>query len=188
MEFTVHTKETAPLDSQKVLDEVVETYGFLPNLFGVLAEAPMGARAYLDLNNTFAQTSLSPTEAQVVLLAISYENGCDYCMAAHTVVAGMQNVPDDVVQALRDGLPIADSKLEALRALTASIVKTRGYPTPEALKAFVDVGYGQAQVIEILIGVAIKIFTNYLNHMAHTPLDQAFKAAEWKKPINVSDS
>ena len=181
MKFTVHTKESAPVESQDVLDEVVEAYGFLPNLFGVLAAAPMGPRTYLDLNNILAQTSLSSTEVQIVLLATSYENECTYCMAAHTVVAGMQGVPDDVVQALRKGKPINDPKLEALRRLTVSIVQTRGYPDPEVLKVFANAGYGQAQVIEVLIGITTKTFTNYLNHIAKTPLDEAFAPVKWEK-------
>lgn len=182
MKFTVHTRETAPEDSKAVLDEVIRTYGFLPNLFGVMAAAPMGPRLYLDLNKILDQTSLSDTEIQIVLLATSYENECTYCMAAHTAVANMKKVPEDVVQAIRGGKPIADAKLEALRSFTASIVQTRGWPPPEALKALVDAGYGQAQVVEILIGVATKTFTNYLNHLAATPLDEAFGPVAWEKP------
>lgn len=182
MEFTVYTQETAPTESKEVIDEVIKTYGFLPNLFGVLAASPMGPRAYLELNKILDQTSLSPTEVQIVLLTTSYENNCTYCMAAHTGVANMQKVPEDVVQAIRDGKLIADKKLQGLRAFTESVVQTRGWPTAEAIKAFADAGYTQAQVVEVMIGVATKTFTNYLNHMVNTPLDDAFAPFVWKKP------
>ncbi len=181
MKLTLHTKETAPEESQAVIDEVINAYGFFPNLYAMMAAAPMAPRTYLDLNAILDKTSLSDTEVQIVLIATSYENECTYCVAAHTVVAGMKKVPNDIVQALRDGTQIADPKLEALRALTASIVQTRGRPTPKILKAFADAGYMQAQLIEVLIGVATKTFTNYLNHISDTPLDEVFKTAEWKK-------
>lgn len=182
MEIVLHNKENAPEESKEVIEEVTNAYGFFPNIFGMMAAAPMGPRTYMDLNAILDQTSLNDTEVQTVLLTTSYENDCNYCMAAHTAVAGMKKVPDDVVQALREGTPISDSKLEALRYLTSSIVKTRGYPSKEALKAFTDAGYGQAQLVEILIGIATKTFTNYLNHIVDTPLDEAFASTKWEKP------
>jgi len=181
MEFTVHTKETAPEGSKKLLDEVVNAYGFLPNLFGVMAEAPMAGRIYMDLNKRLEETSLSATEVQIVLLTASYVNECTYCMAAHSLVAGIKNVPNDVIDSIRNGVPIADKKLEALRNFTASVTETRGWPSDKTLKDFTDVGYAQAQAIEVIIGVATKTLTNYINHLSNTPLDDKFQSAKWSK-------
>lgn len=180
MKYTVHTKESAPAASKEIIDEVIKTYGFLPNLYGIMAEAPMAGKTYMTLNNILEQTSLSATEIQTVLLTASYVNECTYCVAAHTVVAGMKKVPDDVVQAIRAGKPISDSKLEALRAFTASVTETRGWPEDSVKEAFFDAGYTKAQALEVIIGVATKTLTNYINHLADTPLDEAFRPAEWK--------
>jgi len=181
MSYTVHTQESAPGAAQETLAGAKKAYGFLPNLLAVMAEAPALLKAYRVVGDLFEQTSLSPTERQVVLLTASYENDCEYCVAAHSVIAGMQKVPDQVVRAVRDGQPIADRKLEALRRLTAAIVASRGLPSPDDMAAFLQAGYARAQVLEVVLGVGMKTLSNYTNHLADTPLDPAFAKAAWSK-------
>jgi AhpD family alkylhydroperoxidase len=72
-------------------------------LLGIMAGAPPLLRAYLAVTELFDSTALSPVERQVVLLAASRENECDYCMAAHSAIADMQQLPADVIEAIRDG-------------------------------------------------------------------------------------
>jgi alkylhydroperoxidase family enzyme len=86
-----------------------------------------------------------------------------------------------VVQAIRNGRPIADKKLEALRRFTAAVVTSRGWPSDADTGAFLNAGYGRQQVLEVVLGVGIKTLSNYTNHIADTPLDQAFATAAWSK-------
>ena len=181
MNYTVHSIDTAPEAAKEVLARTQKSYGFLPNLLGVMAEAPALLKAYRTLTDLFEETSFSPSERQVVLLTTSYENGCEYCVAAHSVIAGMQKVPDSVVQAIRDGKPIADRKLETLRRFTAAIVTSRGLPSEADIAAFLQAGFTQAQILEVVLGVGMKTLSNYTNHIAGTPLDRAFAKAAWSK-------
>ena len=180
-QFPVHTVESAPEASKATLEATQKGYGFLPNLFGVMASSPALVEAYASLSKIFGKSSFSPTEQQIVLLATSELNGCTYCMAAHSVVAQMSKVPADVIEALRAGQPLADSKLEALRQLTVAIVETRGWPSADVVKAFHDAGYSEAQYLEVVLGIGLKTLSNYTNHAASTPLDDNFQAAEWAK-------
>ena len=180
-QFPVQTIESAPEASKATLEATQKAYGFLPNLFGVMANSPALVEAYASLSKIFGKSSFSPTEQQIVLLATSELNGCTYCMAAHSVVAQMSKVPADVIEALRAGQPLADSKLEALRQLTVAIVETRGWPSEDVVKAFHDAGYSEAQYLEVVLGIGLKTLSNYTNHAASTPLDANFKAAEWSK-------
>ncbi|MGE0392075.1 MAG: carboxymuconolactone decarboxylase family protein [Vicinamibacterales bacterium] len=177
MNYTVHSIESAPAASKDTLAAVARAYGFLPNLMGVMAEAPAALKAYPTLIGLFDQTSFTPTERQVVLLATSVENGCDYCVAAHTVIAGMQGVAGEVVQAIRAGQPLADTRLEALRRFTIAVVGSRGRVSDADTTSFLGAGYTLGQVLEVVLGVAIKTLSNYVNHIAETPIDGAFAAA-----------
>lgn len=181
MTYPVHTVETAPAAAMEILAAAKKGLGFVPNLLAVMAEAPALVKAYTTLSRIFDETSFSSTERQVVLLTVSYVNDCQYCIAAHSVIAGMQKVPADVVQAIRDGKPIADRKLEALRRFTAAVVSTRGWPSDADTEAFLGAGYGKQQVLEVALGVGMKTLSNYTNHVAGTPLDQAFAPAAWSK-------
>lgn len=181
MSYKVHTPETAPEAAKEILNGAKKAFGFVPNLLGTMAEAPALVKAYTTLARIFEESSFTPAERQTVLLTVSYENGCEYCVAAHSVIAGMQKVPADVIASIRNGTAIADKKLEALRRFTATMVKTRGWPSAEAVKAFLDAGYGQQQVLEVVLGVGFKTLSNYANHVAGTPLDAAFAAAAWSR-------
>jgi uncharacterized peroxidase-related enzyme len=181
MSYQIHDKLTAPTGAKDVLAGAEKKLGFVPNLFGMMANAPTLLKAYTTISSLFDETSFSPTERQIVLLTVSYENGCEYCVAAHTAIAGMQKVPGDVVAALRAGAPIADGKLQALRRFTAALVKTRGWPAKEDIDTFLAAGYGQQQVLEAVLGVGLKTLSNYANHLADTPLDTAFASTAWSK-------
>jgi AhpD family alkylhydroperoxidase len=100
-QFGVHTKQTAPEQSVKLLEQAESAFGFVPNLLGVFAESPAVLKAYLQLGQIFDGSSFSPAERQVAILSVSRFNGCHYCMAAHSVIAGMQKVPEQAIEAIR---------------------------------------------------------------------------------------
>ncbi|MGB4056695.1 MAG: carboxymuconolactone decarboxylase family protein [Alphaproteobacteria bacterium] len=181
MTYTVHTEETAPEAARPFLEGAKKKFGFVPNLLGTMADAPALLKGYLTLAEIFDSTSFNPIERQIVLLATSHVNGCAYCMAAHTVIAGMQKVPEDVVKSLRDNTPISDPKLEALRVFASEVADKRGYPSEESLKRFLSAGYTKSQVLEVLLGVGFKTLSNYTNHIANTQLDQAFAPVAWNE-------
>jgi len=181
MEFPVHDLDTAPDAAKETLADARKAYGFLPNLLAVMAEAPALLKSYRAVADLFDETSFSPSERQVVLLTTSYENDCEYCVAVHSVLAGMQKVPDDVVRAIRQGQPIANRKLEGLRRFTSAVVTSRGRPAAADTTAFLDAGYARSQLLEVVLGVGLKTLSNYTTHLADTPLDRAFAGAAWAK-------
>lgn len=179
MTFDVHDKNSAPGESGALLGRAEEKFGFIPNLLGVMSEAPALLKAYMTLGGIFDETSLDATEKQVVLLAVSHNNGCNYCMAAHSAIAAMQDVPDDVITALRENTPIQDEKLQALRRVAHEMADMKGHPSDGALQAFYDAGYSKGQLLEVVLGVGFKTLSNYTNHLAETPLDDKFQPAAW---------
>ena len=102
-------------------------------------------------------------------------------MAAYSTIAGMLGVPKNTIQALRNNTPIDDSKLEALRKFTRTVVQERGWVSEEATQAFLDTGYNKAQLLEVITGIAMKTLSNYANHIMETPVDEAFKVQEWSR-------
>lgn len=181
MTFPLHNATTAPDGSRELLAGAEKAFGFVPNLLATMAGAPSLLAGYLTLTRIFDESSLSPTERQLVLLTVSYQNECAYCMAAHTAIAGMQHVPASVIEAVRAGRPIVEPRLEALRQLTLAIVQSRGWPPASTVDRFVAAGYTPQQVLEVVLGVGIKTMSNYTNHLAGTPLDRQFASAAWTR-------
>lgn len=112
-------------------------------------------------------------------LAINVEHHCHYCVPAHTALAHMQGVDEPTIEALRAGKPLADAKLEALRQFTLAVVRERG-DVPEAqVAAFFAAGYGPREALDVVLGLAQKVMSNYVNHLADTPLDDFAKKFAW---------
>jgi len=180
--FTPLTPESADADGREILEKVQGKYGFVPNLIGNMAHAPATARAYLALGDLVSQTSFDATEQQVILLAVSRFNECEYCVGAHSALSAMQKVPADVVESIRSDQAIADEKLEALRVFTTAVVEQRGWLSEEDIGNFLAAGYAKAQILEVILGVAMKTISNYTNHIATTELDAAFADYAWQAP------
>lgn len=175
----VNTIETAPEGAKSALRAAQETLGFVPNLYGMLSNNPVTLDSYLHLSKALEKSGLNSLEQQVVLLTISIENGCEYCVAAHSAIAGMMKLPESIVQALRNRQPIVDDKLEALRSFTATIVQQRGHLREEQISEFLSAGFDGGAILAVITAVALKTISNYANHIAETPLDDAFQAHAW---------
>ncbi|MBW4685665.1 MAG: carboxymuconolactone decarboxylase family protein [Komarekiella atlantica HA4396-MV6] len=183
MEFTIHTIDTAPQDSKAALVHAQQTFGFIPNLEGVFAQAPALLKGSMALWDLFATTSFSPIEQQIIYLTVNYEHECHYCMAAHSGLAKMMGMKSEDIQALRDGIPLQDPKLQALRHFTQRMIQARGWVEDSEIEEFLAAGYGKQQVLEVILGIAIKVMHNYTNHIAKTPLDKPFQPYIWSKPL-----
>jgi AhpD family alkylhydroperoxidase len=183
MDFTIHTIESAPADSKAALVHAKETFGFIPNLEGIFAEAPALLKGSMALWDLFTTTSFSPIEQQVIYLTANYENTCHYCMAAHSSLAKIIGIAAADIEALRTGAPLADSKLQALRHFTQRMVQVRGWVEDSEIEAFLAAGYTKQHILEVILGIAIKVMHNYTNHIAKTPLDRPFQSYAWSKSI-----
>ncbi|OGT55907.1 MAG: hypothetical protein A3E01_14865 [Gammaproteobacteria bacterium RIFCSPHIGHO2_12_FULL_63_22] len=177
--FSFPTVETAPVAARETLAAVNKNFGFVPNLLSGLANSPVALHTYLGLAEQFGKTSLSPAEQQAVSISTSTENRCDYCVAAHSVLAGKSLSPSQI-SALRSGTPTGNSRLDAVATFTRAVVNQRGFISEDQLAAFFGAGFNRAQVLEVLVGISQKTLSNYANHLLGTPLDAAFESARWQ--------
>ncbi len=180
-DFTLHNKDTAPADSQELLDVSINAFGMIPNLHAVMAEAPGLLEGYQHLHQLFLDSSFDNEETTVVWQTINVEHECHYCVPAHTGIAKSMKVDDAITDALRNETPLPTAKLEALRDFTLSVVRDRGNVNDNAVQAFLDAGFTQRQVLEVVLGAAQKVMSNYTNHLANTPVDKPFEKFEWHK-------
>ncbi|MCB8877930.1 carboxymuconolactone decarboxylase family protein [Acidisoma silvae] len=180
--FTLLDSSNAPAESAKILDAVQGAWGFVPNLHRVLAESPAALEAYAALWGIAEKTSFTALERNIAYLSIIYENECTYCMAGHTNLSKMAKVDAADIEAVRDGKPIADAKLEALRTFAAKVTRQRGVVSEADVAAFKSAGYNNQSVLDVLVLAATKLISNYANHLANTPNDAFMKGAEWTAP------
>jgi AhpD family alkylhydroperoxidase len=175
--FTDLTEATAPAAAQPLLAQAREIFGFVPNLAVVMATEPATLGSYFQALQAFGQTSLSPIEQQVVLMAVSRVNRADYSLAVHATLAAKLGAPADVVKAVGTGAPVADPRLAALRRFAEMLTIGRGEIASAELTAFLAAGYDRKAVVAVAFGIAAKTFANALAHLARTPVDEPFESA-----------
>jgi AhpD family alkylhydroperoxidase len=184
--FQSYTLDDAPDGSKARLAEVAKAWGFVPQLHGNLAESPVALEAYDTLFGLVGKSTLSPVEQQVAYQAINVFHECEYCTAGHTYLSRMVKMDEQAIQALRNGTPIADAKLQALRLFAEGVVRERGFVGDAAVDAFIAAGFTKANVLEVVTIAATKTISNYTNHITHTAKESfmADPALAWIAPRN----
>lgn len=180
-DFKIHTIESAPADSKAMLEGAKAKMGIVPNLLGTMAESPSTLKAYNLLNEQFTNSSFDAEELTLVWQTINVEHECHYCVPAHTAIAHSMKVDAALTDALRNGEAMPTAKLQALHDFTLSMVRNRGNVSEDDLKAFFSAGYAQQQVLEVILGLSQKVISNYINHVAKTPVDPVFESFAWSK-------
>lgn len=175
---TVHNAEQR---AKTNLESAQKSLGFIPNMYTHMANAPILLDSYLYTYGLFRQESgFSPVEQEIVFLTISRENGCHYCVAAHSFVAdAMSGVPAEVTDAIRDGQEIPDARLQALSTYTKVVLNSRGHPCHASTAEFLAAGYTEQHILNIVQAITVKTMSNYANHLFDTPLDDVFKGRVW---------
>ncbi|MTI31714.1 carboxymuconolactone decarboxylase family protein [Cytophagales bacterium RKSG123] len=182
MTLIAQTVESAPKVASEVLAETQKGLGFIPNMYGLMANNPALLDAYTKSYKTFRENSgFTPQEQEIIFLSVAYENECTYCVAAHSFIADkMSKVPVEITDAIRAGNEV-EGKLGALSRFSRIMVEKRGNVSEEEISDFLEAGYSQEHILGVVAGIGVKTFSNYFNHIANTPVDPAFSSREWSK-------
>ncbi len=169
-------------EMRRVLDLARKKLGFVPNMYANMVHSPGLLETYLDGYRRFREHSgFTPPEQEVVFLTISRLDDCAYCMGAHSMLAVTKSKLDPAtLKAIRDDEPIEDARLRALATFTGAMVTARGRPGMAPTKAFLDAGYGERHILEIVLAVAVKTLSTYTNHLFETELDAPFAECAWQ--------
>ncbi len=167
IDYTFYTIETASKEAKPILEQIQQGYGYIPNLFAYMAEAPTTLEAYLALNKMIENTSLTPGQQQVALLAVSVENECDFCTIAHRAIGKMKQANQQTLDALNTKDKINNDIDAALTKFTQSVVKNRGRLSESTINEFLSAGFTKQQIFEVILIVSIKTLSNYINHLTN---------------------
>ncbi len=183
MAFPLLDESTAPAASLEALATTKKNFGMIPNVEKVMALSPQLLSGYAHMWDLFETTTFTPIERQVVYMTANFENECNYCVPWHTMLAKKAGMEPSEVAALRSGAPLSDPKLEALRGFARALIANRGKASEADLRVFFNAGYSNVQALEVILGLSIKLISNYTNSIAGTPLDPEVEKLRWEKPV-----
>ncbi|HGA2320398.1 TPA: carboxymuconolactone decarboxylase family protein [Pseudomonas putida] len=163
--ITALSLEQAPAGSRIALEGIQKGLGFIPNAFRTLAHSPAALNGYLGLAQALGKSSLSAAEREVVALATSQINGCDYCLAAHSYFATKAGLSDEAISQARNGT------LSAVATLAQQITESRGQLSDAQITAAREAGLTDSKIVDVTAQVTLLTLTNYLNNVATTDID-----------------
>ena len=161
--FAVPTRDQVPAESQQMFDQIHKKFGSVPNLYGTLGYSPTALGTVLQAQPALEASSFDAKEAQAIFLATSQENGCSYCLGAHTMVGKMAGLTEEQTVAIRRG-DVDDTKLRAVSDLARELVRKRGAVSDEVANAFFAEGYTHKQFVDLVALVGMKTISNYLHN------------------------
>ncbi len=152
------------------LDTVQKGMGAVPNLAKALANSPAVLKAYLALSGAVGAGIPAPVRERIALTTAEH-NGCDYCLSAHTyIAANAAKLPEAEIAAAREAKS-EDAGHQAVLAFTKSVLTNRGHVSDQEMEALRGAGYGDKEIVDIVVSISLNILTNYFNHVAELDID-----------------
>ncbi|GGF19681.1 alkyl hydroperoxide reductase AhpD [Aliidongia dinghuensis] len=168
---TIPSIEAAPTAAQPLLEGVHKQLGSVPNLFRVIANSPAALEGYLSLNGALGKGTLDARTRERIALAVAELNACGYCLSAHTYLGKNLAKLDDAEIAANRGGTSNDPKADAALRFATKVVRERGHVSDADVAAVKAAGFDEAQIVEIVLHVALNTLTNYVNEVAKTSID-----------------
>lgn len=178
--FPILTPSTASPSARSALQNLETQIGMVPNVFAVLASSPEALASFVALNQQLSRSSLTPLEREYIQTVVSVRNRCGYCVAGHSAFAAMQKLPMTVMDEARNELPSSDPSLEALRSFVLNVLDGHGKIDAATLAAVMRAGYSPAQLLDVVLAIVTKYFSNLTSLMTGIELDDAFQPFAWE--------
>jgi len=170
--LSVPSFESATGATAEIYGQIKKAIGNVPNTFAAIgAHGPAALKAVLAADAVLASGSLSKRDQETIKLVISGVAGCDYCVAAHSLLGKLAGLKPEELKNIRDGKPTGDVKRDALVRFVRRLAAASGTVTNADFAAIRDAGYSDAQLVDISLAFATIVFTNVFNRINDTDID-----------------
>ncbi|THA60270.1 carboxymuconolactone decarboxylase family protein [Streptomyces sp. A0958] len=169
--FPDHTIESAPAAARPALAAIAKKQGFLPSAAARMATSPEVLGGFLKMNALFEATTLDRLSREVLSMTMATRNGCHVCVAMHTGILTSLDADPALLAALREGAPLPDERLEALRQFILDALATSGAVGDDALRSFMEHGYTSRNALEVVLGISAYTLSTLANRMTDAPVD-----------------
>jgi len=173
--IVVPAKEQVSADAQAIFEQIQKKLGKVPNLYATIGYSADALKAFLGFDASFAHTAFSEKEKEAINLIVSEVNNCNYCLAAHTMLATMKGYSKEDTLGFRRG-NAADEKLDTAVKLAKSIAENKGDADAQLKENFFTAGYDEKALIDLIGLITVRSFTNYVYATTQVPID--FPVAE----------
>jgi len=170
--LSVPNLDSATGATAEIYGQIKKAIGNVPNTFAAIgAHGPAALKAVLAADAVLASGSLSKRGQETIKLVISGVAGCDYCVAAHSLLGKLAGLKPEELKKIRDRQPTGDEKRDALIRFVRKLAATSGTVSSADFAAIKAAGYSDAQLVDISLAFATTVFTNVFNRINDTDID-----------------
>ena len=170
--ITTPTPESLSGTAAEIYAQIRKAAGGVPNTFAAIgAYGPAALKAILQADGVLAGSTLSKQDQETIKLLVSEIAGCDYCVAAHSLLGKMAGLAPEVLKQIRAGQPTGDARRDTLVRFVRNLVQTRGTISEQEFSAIKAAGYTDQHLVDISLAIAVITFTNIFNRINDTDLD-----------------
>ena len=180
--FPVHAIESAPEQSKPSLEMLQGAFGMIPNIAGAMSTSSVLIGTLVAVFQKVHGGSFSEKQIQILLLTNAVTNACTWAVAFHTALALKEGVDPADVKAIRERHIPRNAKHAALSTLARTLIEKRGRLDDLDVSRFLQAGFDQARLLEVIAVVAASTITNYTGNVTKPPVEAAFEAHAWSAP------
>ena len=170
--ISVPNVESATGATAEIYGQIKKAIGSIPNTFAAIgAHGPDALKAIMLADSVLAAGSLSKRDQETIKLVITGVAGCDYCVAAHSLLGKLAGLKPEELKKVRDRLPTGDDKRDALIRFVRKLATSSGTVSDADFAAIKAAGYSDAQLVDISLAFATTVFTNVFNRINDTEID-----------------
>jgi len=157
--------------TKELFNAIQGKLGMVPNMMRTMGNSPALLEGYLNLSGALANGALGAKTGELLALAVSESNACDYCLSAHTFIGEkLVHIDTNTLHNARYA-NAADAKTDAALKFAAILLAKKGLVSDNDVDKVKTAGLTDAEIGEVVGHVALNILTNYFNNTANTVID-----------------
>ena len=168
--ITTITNDMANAEQSALLESIQQKLGMVPNFLRVFANSPTALKGFLGLHSITEEGELDGQTKERIALVLAQQNGCEYCLSAHTAIGRKAGLSTTEIEANREGSS-EDARAAVAVKLAKSLAENQGDVTTAELQEARNVGYSEAEIVEIITHVGMNVLTNILAKTAQVDID-----------------
>jgi uncharacterized peroxidase-related enzyme len=168
--ITTIEQSNANAEQKALLDAIQGQLGMVPNFLKVFANSPAALRAFLGLHGIANEGVLNAQTRERIALALAQQNGCEYCLSAHTAIGRKAGLSGSEIDANRAGTS-EDARAAVAVKLARSLAEHNGEIATAELVEARAAGYSDAEIVEIITHVGMNVMTNILGKASRVEID-----------------
>jgi AhpD family alkylhydroperoxidase len=168
--ITVPTYDQVAPETKAVFDQFQQQMGKMPNLYATIGHSANALTTYMQYVRGQARNTFHARDREGIYLIVSQFNGCEYCLASHTVSAIKNGWREEDTLLVRAGTH-PEKKWQVIYGIIHSAIEHKGAVDDTLLNDFFALGFQEAALIDLFVLINVMSFTNYIYRLTQIPID-----------------